>query len=155
MDPDGPPLERVPLPDNASRRLSLPLLPFALALVAAIAFVGFIITAMIVWSGGHMSMMHGGSAGLDQAPVVSDAARVTVEMSDLTFFPANLTVDAGTEVAWINRDPVPHEVIAEDDSFSSGIIPAGESWSAVLDQPGVYRYVCRYHPGMEATLTVR
>lgn len=102
-----------------------------------------------------MSMMRRGSAGADQTPVVTDQAQVTVEMRGFEFFPAKLTVNAGTELTWVNRDNVPHNAIADGSAFDSGTMNGGESWSVVLDEAGTYRYVCTFHPGMEATLTVR
>ncbi len=102
-----------------------------------------------------MSMMRRGSAGADQTPVVTDQAQVTVEMRGFEFFPAKLSVNAGTEVTWLNRDPVPHNAIADGGAFDTGTLNGGKSGSVVLDQPGTYPYVCTFHPGMEATLTVR
>ncbi len=103
----------------------------------------------------QMGMMRRGSSGADQTPVVSDAERVTVEMSDFEFFPAKLTVNAGTEVTWVNRDNAAHNAVAGDGAFDTGNLNGGDSGSVVLDRPGAYAYVCTYHPGMEATLTVR
>ncbi len=102
-----------------------------------------------------MSMMRRGSAGADQTPVVTDQAQVTVEMRGFEFFPAKLNVNAGTELTWVNRDNVPHNAIAEGGAFATGNVNGGNSESVVLDRPGTYRYVCTFHPGMEATLTVR
>ncbi len=102
-----------------------------------------------------MSMMRRGSAGADQTPVVSDQTQVIVEMRGFEFFPAKLTVNAGTEVTWVNRDSVPHNAIADAGAFDTGTLNGGERGSVVLDGPGTYRYVCTFHPGMEATLTVR
>lgn len=116
---------------------------------------GVMLGAMAWWGGDHMGMMRRGSAGADQTPVVSGAEQVTVEMSDYEFFPAKLTVNVGTEITWLNRDGVVHNVVAGDDAFDSGTLNGGDSWSVVLDQPGTYSYVCTFHPGMEATLTVR
>ncbi len=102
-----------------------------------------------------MSMMRRGSAGADQTPVVTDQGQVTVEMRNFEFFPAKLTVNPGTEVTWLNRDPVAHNAVAAGGAFDTGNVNGGKSVSVRLDQPGTYRYVCTYHPGMEATLTVR
>jgi plastocyanin len=105
--------------------------------------------------GDHMGMMNRGSSGADQPPVLSEAKQVTVEMRDYEFFSAKLTVNAGTEVTWVNRDSVPHNAVAKDGTFDTGNLNAGDSGSVVVEQPGTYPYVCTYHPGMEATLTVR
>lgn len=129
-----------------------------LAVVFALGFVGVTVGMMAwmmsSWSGGHMGMMGRGNAGADQTPVVADAEQVAVEMRDYEFFPAKLTVNAGAEVTWQNRDAVPHNAVANDGAFDTGNLNGGESVSVVVEQPGSYAYVCTYHPGMEAVLTV-
>ena len=132
---------------------ALPVLPPIAAVGLGIAFMGVMLTMAACMGGDHMGMMRRGSSGADQAPVVSDEERVTVEMRDYEFFPAKLTVDEGTEVTWVNRDSVPHNAVAE--AFDSGKLNSGEGASIVLDEPGIHFYVCTYHPGMEATITVR
>ncbi len=134
---------------------ALPVFPLIAAVVACLAFVGAMIGMMAWWGGDHMGMMRRGSAGDDQAPVVSQAQQVTVEMRDFEFFPARLTVDAGAEVTWVNRDAVPHNAVADDGSFDTGTLNQDDSASATLATPGTYHYVCTFHPGMEATVTVR
>jgi plastocyanin len=110
---------------------------------------------MACMGGGHMGMMRRGNSGADQTPVVSDAEQVTVEMRNYEFFSARLTVNAGTEVMWVNRDSVPHNAVAEDGAFDTGNVNGGGTASIVMEQSGSYPYVCTYHPGMEGTLTVR
>ncbi len=136
-----------------------PHLLLILAGVFALGFVGVMVGMMAwmmsSWGGNHMGMMGRGSAGADQTPVVADAEQVAVDMRDYEFFPAKLTVDVGAEVTWVNRDGVPHNAVAKDGAFDSGNLNGGESVSVVLEQPGSYAYVCTYHPGMEAVLTVR
>ncbi len=56
-------------------------------------------------------------------------------------------------MTWGNHDSALHIAVADD--FDCGKLSGGDSWSVVLDQPGTYSYVCTFHPGMEATLTVR
>ena len=129
-------------------------LPIAAALAISLALIGAMV-GMAGWGGGHMGMMRQGSSGADQTPVASEAEQVTVEMRDFQFFPAKLTVNAGTEVSWVNRDSVPHNAIGEGGAFDTGTVDGGGSVSVVIDRSGSYPYVCTFHPGMEATLTVR
>ncbi|KKK98293.1 hypothetical protein LCGC14_2644200 [marine sediment metagenome] len=137
------------------RGTALPVLPLIAAVGLGLAFMGVMLGMMAWWGGDHMSMMRRGSSGADQTPVVSDAEQIMVEMSDFEFFPAKLTVNVGTEVTWVNRDSVPHNAVAGDAAFDTGTLNGGDRWSVVLDQPGTHAYVCTFHPGMEAMLTVR
>jgi plastocyanin len=142
-------------PHEHQRGTSRPAFPLIAALVLGLAITGMMLAMTACMGGDHMGMMRRGSGGADQPPVVSDAEQVTVEMRDFEFFSAKLTVNAGTEVTWVNRDNVPHNAVAGDGAFDTGNLDGGESGSVVLDRPGTYAYVCTYHPGMEATLTVR
>ena len=142
-------------PHQSPRGAVLPVLPLVAGLVLVLAFVGGMVGVMAMWNGDHMGMMRRGSAGADQAPVVASERQVTVEMRNFEFFPAKLTVDAGAEVTWLNTDSVPHNAIADDGAFDTGTLNQDDQASVTLDRPGAYPYVCTFHPGMEATITVR
>ena len=64
-------------------------------------------------------------------------------------------VRAGSVVEWVNRDAVVHTVNAEDGTFHSGAIEAGQSWRARFDEPGRYPYYCGPHPYMKGIVVVR
>ncbi len=86
----------------------------------------------------------------------ADAA-VTVDVADMKFSPADITVKAGETVTWKFDDGgIPHTVTGLKDigmSISSPIQKDGE-YSHVFDRPGTYKYVCTLHPQMEGTVTV-
>jgi len=78
----------------------------------------------------------------------------TVNIENMAFAPASLSVERGTKVVWNNHDLVPHTVTAAG-KFDSGSIAPGKSWTYVATAPGRHDYVCSYHPAMKATLVVR
>jgi plastocyanin len=87
-------------------------------------------------------------------PVAAGAATThTVTMEGMQFQPATLTVKRGDKVIWRNKDIVPHTATAPG-KFDSKGIAGGASWSWTAKTKGRYDYVCTYHPGMKATLTV-
>ena len=131
-------------------------LPLVGAVAFGLAFMGVMLGMMAWWGGGdHMGMMGRGSSGADQTPVVSSADLITVEIKDYEFFPAKLTVDAGTEVTWTNRDDVPHNAVDDGGAFDTGRLDKDDSGAVRLDRPGTYPYKCTFHPDMTATVTVR
>ena len=75
----------------------------------------------------------------------------------LDFSPAVVTVIIGQNntVTWVNRDTVTHTVTATDNSFNSGDIVAGGSWSFTFSTPGTYTYYCVYHSWMRGSVIVR
>jgi plastocyanin len=76
-----------------------------------------------------------------------------IDIQDFAFAPTELTVAAGTEVVWTNRDPAPHTVTAEDGSFDSGEIAPGETFSITLES-GEVAYACLIHPDMQGSIRV-
>lgn len=96
------------------------------------------------------------SPAAEQAPAAtsSDAAAATVSIEDFTFVDGNLEIAAGTTVTFVNNDTVPHTATAEDGSWDTGNLDAGASATITFDTPGTYTYVCKYHSGMTATITV-
>lgn len=77
---------------------------------------------------------------------------VTVHMTDFRFKPATLSIHTGDSVVFQNDDDVTHNVTA--DSFKSGDLAGGKSWTYTFAKAGTYTYVCTYHPGMQGTITV-
>ncbi|MEX2582939.1 MAG: plastocyanin/azurin family copper-binding protein [Gemmatimonadota bacterium] len=78
----------------------------------------------------------------------------TVVLVESTFDSAELTIQAGVAVEWVNLDPVAHSVAAEDGSWASGRLEAGERFRRVFTDPGRYEYRCGPHPGMRGTIVV-
>ena len=85
------------------------------------------------------------------APAPSDAA---VTISGFAFDPASLDVAVGTTVTWTNQDATQHTVTAADGSFDSGGLAQGATFSQTFDTAGTFSYACKFHPTMQATVTV-
>lgn len=79
---------------------------------------------------------------------------VEVEISNMRFQTATLTVPAGTTIRWINRDPVAHTITSDARHWDSPVLGTGERFELRFDQPGTYTYHCRPHPFMKATVVV-
>lgn len=83
------------------------------------------------------------------------AQRVEVIISNLSFQPASITVGKGSTIVWRNQDTVAHTVTAEDGSFSSGTIVAGDTFEQRFDKVKTYTYSCSIHPEMKGTIIVK
>jgi plastocyanin len=95
-----------------------------------------------------------------------------VMIENFAYTPANLTVNVGTTVTWVNKDSVGHTVTEGDPNSpkpadsrvfdSSGeaatgqvtLITPGQSWSYTFTTPGTYEYYCIVHPYMIGHITV-
>jgi plastocyanin len=69
----------------------------------------------------------------------------TVGTYDNRFTPANLNVQPGTTVRWVNYGQHNHTITANDGSWDSGDIKPGASYSATFNTRGTYHYYCRHH----------
>jgi plastocyanin len=83
---------------------------------------------------------------------------VTVRMEDNFFSPANITVEPGTTVTWVQSGNNPHTTTSYDGLWDSGIIEggSGETFSFTFEEPGTYDYFCKPHEdlGMVGSVTV-
>jgi plastocyanin len=83
---------------------------------------------------------------------------VTVNMEDNFFDQANITVEPGTTVTWVQSGENPHTTTSYDGLWDSGMIEGGSdgTFSFTFEEPGTYDYYCIPHEemGMVGTVTV-
>src|SRR5678810_303164 len=78
----------------------------------------------------------------------------TVEIKQMKFQPAELVVQKGDTVVWINNDIVAHDVTEESSkAWTSSLMPVGQSWSLVVTQSA--DYYCSIHMVMKGKLIVQ
>jgi plastocyanin len=87
------------------------------------------------------------------------AAQQTIKMVGASFDPKEITVPVGTTVVWENSSSLRHTVTADDGSFDSGPLGAGDTFEFTFTQAGVVPYHCEFHGaaggvGMSGTITV-
>ena len=90
---------------------------------------------------------------------VPTAETVTIEMINTSFNPATVQIKAGTTVVWINKDPVGHTTTSDTNTWDSGLLARGSTFSYTFTQPGTYPYYCKPHGapgdvGMAGVITV-
>lgn len=78
-----------------------------------------------------------------------------IKIDNFSFTPSTITVAAGTQVHWTNRDDIPHTVVSEDKSFKSKALDTDDQFSYTFSKPGTYNYFCSLHPKMTATVVVK
>ena len=80
--------------------------------------------------------------------------RYTVEIKQMKFQPAELIIQKGDTVVWINNDIVAHDVTEESNkAWTSSLMPVGRSWSLVVNQNA--DYYCSIHVVMKGKLIVQ
>lgn len=78
----------------------------------------------------------------------------TVIISGYSFQPLILTVSAGTNVTWINQDPVDHTVTSDNGAFNSGTIAPGKTYTHRFTSLGPFTYHCSIHQTMRGSIVV-
>ena len=77
-----------------------------------------------------------------------------VEIKQMQFQPAELTLQKGDTVVWINHDIVAHDVTEEPGKlWTSGSLAPGKSWSLEVTQSA--DYYCSIHVVMKGKLIVQ
>lgn len=77
---------------------------------------------------------------------VSKAASQTVDVIDNRFVPQEISIDPGDTVIWNNRGQNQHDIRADDgESFRSGTMGTGDTFSKRFTEEGFYYYHCNLH----------
>lgn len=96
---------------------------------------------------------------------------VEVRIFNVAFEPKTITVEPGTTVRWVNRDPIDHDVTSgtaiagrrarqldktkfPDGKFQSGVFGKDGAYEHTFTEKGTHRYYCNIHPIMQATVIV-
>jgi plastocyanin len=82
---------------------------------------------------------------------------VAVTYQHISIAPARITIKAGTTVKWTNLDATLHNVTSTSGpaTFNSSALNRGATFTVTFAEPGVYRYLCTFHPGiMTGAITV-
>jgi plastocyanin len=85
----------------------------------------------------------------------NQAASTNVSIDNFSFTPMDLTIRAGQQVTWTNKDDVPHTIVSVDHLFKSKALDTDESFSFTFKDPGTYEYFCSVHPRMTAKVIVK
>ena len=85
----------------------------------------------------------------------STSDEVIAHIAGCRYEPTTLSIEPGTTVTWINKDPVPHSVTGPFLTLNSDrLLGQGDEASVTFDEEGVYPYYCVLHPGMAASVIV-
>ena len=77
----------------------------------------------------------------------------TVVIENMEFNPADLEINVGDTVEWVNKDSVKHTVTFEDARIDVQIAVGG-TVTYTFAQEGEARYFCSLHPSMQGVIFV-
>ena len=82
------------------------------------------------------------------------------EVDDACYVPADVTINAGDTVSWINSDTAAHTVTSGSATegptgiFDSSLVMVDAVFEHTFEEAGTFEYFCMVHPWMEGTITV-
>lgn len=94
------------------------------------------------------------SHGSQGVPTRASGVERLVDIPARLFEPKTLTALIGDTVTWRNSDTAAHDVEADDDSFDSGRLASGQTFSHTFTRGGRYPYVCSIHRTMNGVVEV-
>jgi plastocyanin len=119
--------------------------------VGAVGMVASIILALVAGMGDGAVASGGGGCGKP----VTDEASSRIVILNFCFGPTVARVRPGATVRFVNRDGFAHTVLGANGSWGSfGSIRGDHRARYRFTRPGVYPYVCTYHPGMVGAVVV-
>ncbi len=80
-----------------------------------------------------------------------------VEIKDFAFNSNNIEINVGDIITWTQKDNVQHTVtiVNGPESFDSGLLTKGQSFTYKFTKPGVYEYKCNPHDYMRGKIIVK
>jgi plastocyanin len=94
----------------------------------------------------------GGTSG-GTAPAAGGTSAVAVSLQNFAFNPSTIDVAVGGTVTFTNNDSATHDVVG--DSFDSGPMAQGATFSQKFPTAGTFPIHCSIHPSMTATVNVK
>ncbi|APO73477.1 cupredoxin family protein [Rhizobium etli 8C-3] len=97
-----------------------------------------LVTGAAVLTGSALARAHNGT--------------VHVVIEKLAFLPADIEVNAGEIIEWINKDPFAHTATVE--GGWEVLIPPGKVASHLVAASDTVDYYCRFHPNMKGRIKI-
>jgi plastocyanin len=80
---------------------------------------------------------------------------VIIGIDHFAFAPAEITVEPGTIVEWVNHDQTIHNIILTTAKVASPGMDTGDHYTFRFDAPGDFPYLCGLHPHMTGMIHVK
>jgi plastocyanin len=106
-----------------------------------------IVTAMLATTAAVLALA--ASAG------AATTATISISIKSTGFSPGSISITHGDRVTWKNNDKFDHQVVADDGSFASPIMHAGQSYTVTLSRAGSFRYHDALAPKLAGRITVK
>ncbi|MDD5133104.1 MAG: cupredoxin domain-containing protein [Candidatus Nanoarchaeia archaeon] len=82
------------------------------------------------------------------------AETIKVEVSDAGYSPAEVTINIGDTISWVNMGTNAHTITTKDRYLDLSAYP-NQIVTKTFDKTGTYEYYCKMHPNMKGTVIVQ
>ena len=98
------------------------------------------------------------SDGDSESPAPSPRKAKVVDMKDIKYVPAEITIKASETIQWTNSDSVTHTVTKQSgpgQDFDSGNIAQEKTYERAFTSKGTINYFCKIHPNQRGVIRVQ
>ena len=78
----------------------------------------------------------------------------TVVIKDFAFTPADIQINVGDSITWVNEDNARHSATDLKGAFDTGLLNKGQEVTMTFGGAGRFDYRCTPHANMRGTITV-
>lgn len=105
----------------------------------------------------HIRITLGLIACLLVTPLMASGDDPTVEITHHAVSPAELSIQKGETVTFVNKVEMPggHSVVADDKSFASPPLEKGQTWDHTFEAAGTFAYHLNEHPDTKGVIDVK
>ena len=81
---------------------------------------------------------------------------VSISIRNFAYSREKTTIKKGSTITWANEDSMAHTVTStsSSDSFDSGTLEKGQTFSKTFNSVGTFDYFCSFHSSMKAEVVV-
>ncbi len=93
---------------------------------------------------------------VDNSNTIEEIDSNVIKIIDFSFQPAEITIEKGETVTWVNQDTIQHTVTSDQgNELNSDLLSNGQVYSHTFDQTGAFPYHCTPHAYMKAQIIVQ
>jgi len=83
------------------------------------------------------------------------SAATTISIQNMTFNPNQITIKSGTNIQWVNKDNVQHQISSDNGAFQSNTLNPDDSYNFFFAKTGIYGYHDALNPTITGTIIVQ
>jgi len=127
--------------------------------VAAVVIVALVVVMVGISLESNVTESDNSVADQNVVMITVSSSRPGCENINTCYVPAEITINSGEVVTWINEDSAFHTTTSgyynkHDGVFDSGQLDPAEKFSYKFDETGSFHYYCKLHPWMEGNVMV-